>query len=109
MTAPATPDLKTILVQKALEDPAFKGQLVADPKGTIERLLGVKLPEALEVAVAQGAPGKVVIALPFQPGSGELSAQDLESVAGGDWSRWSTEAKVMASLGLLGVGCLGFM
>jgi len=101
MTTPAPPDLKTILVQKALGDAAFKGQLLADPKGAIERLLGVKLPEALEVAVAQEAPGKVVVVLPFQPGSGELSDQDLETVTGGwEWVAWTAY-----SVGTLGIAC----
>ena len=75
------------LIQRSLEDEAFRRRLLADPKGTVERELGSRLPEGVEVRAVEETPDTVYLVIPpaAQAGgaSGELSDGELESVAGG--------------------------
>jgi len=76
-------DAKQALIQKSLEDESFRGRLLADPKVTIEREFGSKLPEDLEVRVVEETRDTVYLVLPPSKAPGELSEVDLDAVAGG--------------------------
>ena len=76
-------DAKQALIQKSLEDEAFRQRLLADPKVTIEREFGSKLPEDLEVRVVEETRDSVYLVLPPSKAPGELSEVDLDAVAGG--------------------------
>jgi hypothetical protein len=74
------------LVDKAWKDAAFRRALLADPKGTLERELEVKLPAGVSFTVLEESPTSRYVILPPRPRSGdvELSDDELDAVAGGD-------------------------
>jgi Nitrile hydratase, alpha chain len=77
-------DLEVALVEKCWKDPEFKKQILADPKGMLERHLGTKLPGALKIFVHEENAETLHFSLPPAPTNAtELSDEDLEKVAGG--------------------------
>ena len=73
------------LMHKAVTDPAFKRELIADPRGTLQRALGAQLPEKIKISVLEETPEQFYIVLPpaaLFP-SGELADAELEMVVGG--------------------------
>jgi hypothetical protein len=78
--------LEQLLIEKAMNDEAFRKELIADPKGTIEKETGMKLPDNFNVKVLEENPQSFFLVLPatVQPGSeDELSEAELEMVSGG--------------------------
>ena len=89
-------ELEQRVIQKSQEDQAFRSSLLDDPKAAIERELGTSLPAGVQIHVVEETSNTVYLVLP-QAGSqggagGELSDQDLESVAGGWGTGGSTTA-----------------
>ena len=84
--------LEAKLIDRALQDDAFRQELVRDPKGIVERELGSAIPEHIQVQVLEESPTTVYLVLPPPvPGAGaELSDADLEAVAGG-WTLITAE------------------
>ena len=82
-------EMERRIVQRSLQDDAFRQQLLADPKGTVEQELGTPLPEGVEVRAVEETADTVFLVLPSRSAGagagGGLSDQDLESVAGGGW------------------------
>jgi hypothetical protein len=79
-------EIEAGLIERAAKDEAFRRALVADPKGTLERELGVRMPDGVSLAIIEETPTRRYLVLPPAPrrDGGELSDTDLESVAGGD-------------------------
>ena len=75
------------IIKKAWADPAFKQQLIADPKPAIAAVSGVEMPQSLKIRVLEDKPGLKNLILPVNPKSEELSDADLEAVAGGALSK----------------------
>lgn len=75
------------IVQRSLEDDAFRRLLLADPRAAVERELGARLPPEVRVQVVEETADTVYLVVPpaSQAGAedGELSDSQLESVAGG--------------------------
>jgi hypothetical protein len=75
------------IVQRSLEDDAFRQQLLADPRAAVEQELGAQLPSGVRVQVVEETADTIYLVIP--PSSeagedeGELSDSELESVAGG--------------------------
>jgi Nitrile hydratase, alpha chain len=77
-------DLEVALVEKCWKDPEFKKQILADPKGMLERHIGKKLPGDLKIFVHEETAEALHFSLPPSPTNAtELSDEDLEKVAGG--------------------------
>jgi hypothetical protein len=78
-------ELEAELVRRSAKDKAFRRALVADPRGTLERELGVKVPEGLGLTVLEETPARRYLVLPpaATGAAGELSDAELEAVAGG--------------------------
>jgi hypothetical protein len=73
------------LMHKAATDPAFKQELIADPRGALQRALGAQLPEKIKISVLEETPEQFYIVLPpaaLFP-SGELADAELEMVVAG--------------------------
>ena len=75
------------LVQRSLEDDAFRQQLLEDPKTAVEEELGTRLPQEVRVVAVEETADTIYLVLPFSSPvggeGGELSDAALESVAGG--------------------------
>jgi hypothetical protein len=86
-------EMERRLIQRSLEDDVFRQQLLADPKATVEQELGTQLPEGVRVVAVEETQDTIYLVLPSSSPiaaaeGGELSDQDLESVAGG-WNSTS--------------------
>jgi len=87
-------DLEVALVEKCWKDPEFKKQILADPKGMLERHIGKQLPGDLKIFIHEENAETLHFSLPPAPTNAtELSDEDLEKVAGG------TEVLVVLSVG----------
>ena len=74
------------LIQRSLEDETFRQRLLDDPKGTIQQELGSRMPESVEVRVVEETAETIYLVLPAASPvgeGGELSDEELQSVAGG--------------------------
>lgn len=71
------------VIAKAWQDANFKKQLMANPKGVLEKEFGIKFPANLQIEVREESASKLYLVLPPKPSSGELSEDQLEGVAGG--------------------------
>ena len=83
----ARAEMERRLIEKSVEDEAFRQRLMEDPKGAVEQELGSRLPEEVRMVAVEETQDTIYLVLPSTPmasrESGELSDQQLESVAGG--------------------------
>lgn len=74
------------VVIKALQDPAFRTALVANPRATVEKEFNITLPADFKLNVIESPANTLSVVLPrvsAVAADGELSDSDLEAVAGG--------------------------
>jgi len=75
------------LVQRSLQDDAFRQRLLEDPKAAVEKELGVRLPKEVRVVALEETAQTIYLVLssssPLGEGGEELSDRELEAVAGG--------------------------
>jgi hypothetical protein len=79
-------EIERRLLQRSLQDDAFRRRLLDDPKGTLEQELGARLPEGVRVRAVEETADTIYLVLPGRVAEvqgGELSDQELEAVAGG--------------------------
>lgn len=84
-------ELERRIIQRSLQDEAFRRQLLEDPKAAVEQELGARLPEGINVQALEETADTVYLVIPpaAQVGeSGRLSDSDLEAVAGGQDGTW---------------------
>jgi hypothetical protein len=93
------------LMGRAMQDEAFKQELLSNTKAVLEKALGEKMPENLEFKVLEQTGNTRYIVLPINTESEELSEEELEAVAGGvDWGGLWKKAKPWVKSGLIWVG-----
>jgi hypothetical protein len=82
-------EMERRLIEKSVEDDGFRRRLIEDPKGAVEEELGTRLPEEVRIVTVEESADTIYLVLPGTPTAGreggELSDQQLESVAGGAW------------------------
>jgi hypothetical protein len=79
----SVPELDRI-AEGADNDAAFKELLLRDPRATVERHIGSKLPPTSNVHIREAAPNMMYLYLaPSQDGPRELTDNELEGAAGG--------------------------
>jgi hypothetical protein len=82
-------EMERRLIEKSLQDEAFRQRLIEDPKGAVEQELGTQLPEGVRVVSVEETAETIYLVLPSTSTAGaeggELSDQQLESVAGAGW------------------------
>jgi hypothetical protein len=71
------------VVKKDLTDPAFKAELLKDPRAAIEKATGVKVPAGTTIKVVEDSASTVHLVLPAERAKGALSESELGKVAGG--------------------------
>jgi len=85
----ARAEMERRLVEKSVENEAFRQRLIEDPKAAVEQELGTQLPEGVRVVTVEESADTIYLVLPGTPmeggEGGELSDRDLESVAGAGW------------------------
>ncbi len=69
------------IIAKAWRDPAFKAELIANPAAAL-KAEGIDMPAGMAVTVLDNTDKQFHLVLPPKP-TGELSENDLETVAGG--------------------------
>ena len=58
--------LEQQVIFKAMENSAFREELIKNPRGTIESHFGVKIPEDIKILVKEDAPDTYTLVLPPQ-------------------------------------------
>lgn len=75
--------LQTQVIQKAWQDPSFKERLLADPRGTIQEVLGVILPDHIKINAVEERADEFYLVIPPDPSSDEM---DLNPKPGIGWA-----------------------
>lgn len=79
-------DLEVQLIERAWQNEVFRQELLCNSKAAIEAELGKKLPEDLQITVLEETSSLIYLVLPANPDQltdQELSAEELDLVAGG--------------------------
>ena len=80
-------EMERRLLQRSLQDDAFRQRLLEDPKAAVEQELGTRLPEDVRVVAVEETAETIYLVLPSRSTegqeAGELSDRELEAVAGG--------------------------
>jgi len=75
-------EVQDLISKFASENPKYRASLLKDPKALVEKQLNAKLGNVTVKAVAETA-DTIYVVVPYVPGEGELSDDDLERVVGG--------------------------
>jgi hypothetical protein len=73
-------DLEIHLITRALKDEGFKQELLANPKEVVEKELGTKLPDDLEINVLEETEDSLYMVLPCNPYEGMLEEELKDSL-----------------------------
>src|SRR4051812_38261873 len=74
-------EIERTIVQRSLVDEDFRRRLLDDPKGTVDREMGIRLPEYIEVRAVQESADTFYLVLPSASlvggEGGEISDEEL--------------------------------
>lgn len=87
MTEQSRAEFEQRLADKAASDPDFRQKLKSEPKAAIADLLGLDLPDGINVAIHEEDADTLHFVLP--PIGDELNASELSGVSGGGGACWS--------------------
>ena len=75
------------IIQRSIEDDAFRQQLLADPKGAVEQEIGTRLPEEVRVVTVEETSDTIYLVLPAPLAGREGEAFRSRARVGGWWRR----------------------
>jgi hypothetical protein len=98
-------DAEGLIAARAMKDPAFRQEFLGNPKATIEKYSGQKMPADVKVFAHEITAKEVHFVIPAPPpASTELSDADLEKVAGGEFIvTWGVVTAVATAVFTAGV------
>ena len=73
-------EVRKHLIDKAEDDIAFRGRLLAEPRAVVAEELGIEVPESVELRVHEDSRSAVHLVLPPEP---KLDMQELRTASGG--------------------------
>ena len=94
MSIPTRAELDTLVRERLANDPDFRAALLADPRATVSKLLGLALPDAVPIDVHEETLTHIHLVIPATVAIGEITDDDLEQVAGGVC--WGNDCNVHA-------------
>lgn len=83
MAIPTRADVDDLVRKRLASDPGFRETLLANPRAAISGLIGMPLPEVVNVEVHEESLTHVHLVIPAGRPKGEIADADLELVAGG--------------------------
>ena len=83
MAIPTRADVDAMVRDRLASDPAFREQLLADPRAALSQLVGIDLPDVVKVTVHEESLTDLHLVLPAVSSKGELADDELELAAGG--------------------------
>ena len=73
-------EMRAVLTQKAMDDPEFRAELIANPKEVMSREFGIQIPEEYNIMVHESNGYEIHLALPTGP---DLTEEQLEAISAG--------------------------
>jgi hypothetical protein len=95
MAVPTRSDVEAIIAERIAADPAFRDTLVADPRGGVSEVLGLDIPDTVQVVLHEESLTQIHLTI---PASADLTEADLKLVTGG--TCYSQPCWVPSGLGL---------
>ena len=86
MAVPTRTEVEAVLAERIAADPAFRDDLLADPRGVISGVVGFDIPDTVQVILHEESLTQIHLTI---PPTNELADDDLDIVAGGN-STWSS-------------------
>ena len=101
-------EIEAKIITKAWQDETFKQELLNKPEAVLSQEVGHSIPEGVEIQILEETPGTIYMVLPMKPAiaeEGELTPEQLESVAGGGfWGDFWDGFKHTITKGFKGCG-----
>jgi hypothetical protein len=76
-------EIVAIIRDRAESDSEFRTRLLTDPSAAMSEILGMSVPDAVRFTVHEESPTDIHLVI---PALSNLSDDDLDLVAGGEWS-----------------------
>ena len=73
-------EMRKQLIDRAEDDVAFRGRLLAEPRAVVEEEFGIEVPESVELRVHEDSGSAMHLVLPPEP---KLDMQELGTASGG--------------------------
>ena len=65
-------EIERTIVQRSMEDEDFRQRLLEDPRAAVDREMGIRLPEGIEVRAVQESTDTVYLVLPSASRVGDI-------------------------------------
>ena len=83
MSVASRAEVETMVSERLAGDPAFRSQLLADPRAALSELLGVAIPDSVVIEVHEESLAHFHLVIPNSEEARDISDEELELVAGG--------------------------
>ena len=83
MGVPSRAEVEALVSEQLASDPAFRAELLADPRAALSALLGVAIPDSVVIEVHEESLAHFHLVIPHAEEARDISDAELELVAGG--------------------------